>query len=132
MFGKKTKNKSIISNLSVAFKKSLAPSEEEVIEVKKSHRSKLDILVEDFMYKVQAGEIDGIRNAKDLVEVMKMDLLLLGEATDRTEQVGSVDEIKVKKIVSKMNENDPFMKKIISDLMLDFNDLNDQLEDTET
>ena len=69
----------VVSTLSIAFKKAITPSED-LVETKKAHRATLRELMDDYMAKVRDNKIDGIRNAKDLVEVMKMDLLLLSES----------------------------------------------------
>jgi len=98
---------------------------EDVAEAKKDHRQKLHTLTEKYMEDVQSGKAEGIRNAKDLVEIMKMDLLLMGEANERTEQTTNIDEIRLNKMAQYISEDDPDVQKIMEQMMMGLNNAND-------
>ncbi|MNI62452.1 hypothetical protein D3C73_1177760 [compost metagenome] len=123
----KKKKPGLVSSLSMQFKKAVTVSDD-MEQVKKEHRGRLANLVEDYMDKVAEGTVDGIRNAKDLVEVIKMDLLLGGEVTDRTEN--NIDEARVSKIAGAIDVNDPAMAQIMQDFFDRLNESNDEAEDT--
>lgn len=127
-----------VTSLSMSFRKA-ANLIEDKEEAKKDHRSKLGNLVNKYMEDVELGKAVGIRNAKDLVEVMKMDLLLMGEATERTESSNDFDEIRVQKISQAIDLNNPEIKSIISNVFKTLNQANDEADigtnrktDTET
>jgi len=117
--------KPAITSITALFQKNVQRDKvQEVEETKNNHRRTLGILMEDYTLKVQTGEVDGIRHAKDLIEVMKLDLLLLGEATERTE-TNTLDSIKVEKIQEVIDENDPAIKQLVEKLTNNLNDIND-------
>lgn len=121
-------NKPVISSsIAVAFKRALTPTED-VEEAKRQHRGTLKTLVDTYLTEVKAGKVDGIRNAKDLVDVIKMDMLLLGEATERTEDVNSLDEIRVNKISQALDEADPAVQALINNVMTSLNSANDDAD----
>jgi len=93
-------------------------------EVKKEHRKNLKTLVDDFMDRISKGEVEGIRNAKDLVEVIKMDLVLMGEASDRT-ATSAVDEEGVARLTQSLDPEDPRVASLMEDLLLSLNQGND-------
>lgn len=99
-------------------------------EVKLEHREHLKELVEDYKAKVSTGEVEGIRNAKDLIEVMKMDLLLMGEATERTENLSTLDEAKIVKVSQVIDETDPNVQKLMDDILFALNGANDDADDS--
>lgn len=115
--------KPLVSSLSISFRKAVLP--ESVEEAKQEHRTKLHGLVEKYMEDVQNGKVEGIRNAKDLIEVMKMDLLLMGEATDRTEQNSSIDEVRISKVAQSLDFEDPEIKDLLASVYSQFNQQND-------
>lgn len=119
----------IVSSLSMSFRRAINV-EEDVKEAKTEHRRQLKSLVEDFFDKLDKGEVEGIRNAKDLVEVMKMDLLLMGEVTDRTETVNELDEAKIFKVSQVIDEEDPNVQSIINDVLMALNGANDDADDS--
>lgn len=118
--------KPIVSSLSLHFKRSVGFVVEDVSEQRKKHREKLSHLMMDYMDRVGKGEAEGIRNAKDLVEIMKMDLLLMGDPTERIENRNDLDELKVQKIAQAINEEDPRVQQIIDDIMMAMNSANDE------
>lgn len=120
-------NKPIVSSLAISFKKATTLTED-VAEAKKEHRAKLSGLVNKYLEDVESGKAVGIRNAKDLVEVMKMDLLLMGEATDRTENVNDFDEMRVQKISQAINLSDPAIKNVLQDMLGVLNTANDEAD----
>jgi hypothetical protein len=101
---------------------------ESVEEAKKQHRETLHNLIEKYIQDVQAGKAEGIRNAKELVEVMKMDLLLMGEATERTDNTGTIDEVRVSKIAQFISEDDPAIQNLINQVLAGLNDANDEAD----
>lgn len=123
------KKQPLISSLAINFKHAVRVSKDHD-EVKSEHREHLKELIEDYKNKVSLGEAEGIRNAKDLIEVMKMDLLLMGEATERTEQIGTLDEAKVVKVSQAIDENDPNVQKLMDDILFALNGANDNADDS--
>lgn len=121
------KKPSLISSLAINFKHAVRVSKDHD-EVKLEHREHLKELIEDYKNKVAIGEVEGIRNAKDLIEVMKMDLLLMGEATERTENIGTLDEAKVVKVSQIIDENDPNVQKLMDDILFALNGANDDAD----
>lgn len=119
---------SLVSSLSMAFKKNTAVCED-VDEVKKQHRANLNTLVDDYMNKVSRGEAEGIRNAKELVEVIKADMLLLGEATDITETNTSMDDLRIRQVASIIDNSDPSVQGLMDELFAKMNGINDELGD---
>jgi hypothetical protein len=59
-------------------------------EVKTRYRLLLNNLIKKTADKIAKGELS-IRNIQDLERVIKLDLLLMGEATDRQDNSGAVD-----------------------------------------
>jgi len=118
--------KPLVSSLSLSFRKAAMP--ESVEEAKKQHRETLHNLIEKYIQDVQAGKAEGIRNAKELVEVMKMDLLLMGEATERTDNTGTIDEVRVSKIAQFISEDDPAIQNLINQVLAGLNDANDEAD----
>lgn len=115
--------KPLVTSLSATFKRKVNISED-VNEAKKEHRTNLKSLVDTYMEDVAKGKAEGIRNAKELVEVIKADMLLLGEATDRTENANSVDEARVQQISTILDDNDPNIQSLIDELFEGMNQVN--------
>jgi hypothetical protein len=120
--------KPLVTSLSMSFKRATTLTED-VEEAKKEHRQNLKMLVDDYLVKVQEGKADGIRNAKELVEVMKMDLLLMGEATERTE-TNELDDIKLHRVSQLIDEDDPNIQAIMKDVMMALNNTNDEADNS--
>jgi hypothetical protein len=123
------KKQPLISSLALNFKHAVRVSKDHE-EVKTEHRMHLKELIEDYREKVETGQAEGIRNAKDLIEVMKMDLLLMGEATERTETLSTLDEAKVVKVSQIIDENDPNVQKLMDDILFALNGANDGADDS--
>ena len=117
----------MVSSFLVNFKK-VARMTEDREEAKKEHRQTLHDLIYKYANDVQLGKADGIRNAKELVEVMKMDLLLMGDATERTENVNELDELRVQKISQVIDLNNDNIRKVLSDMVVTLNDTNDEAD----
>lgn len=117
----------LVSNVSIAFRKAVVAPTEDVKEAKKEHRTALKELTDIFMEKVRAGATDGIRNARDLVEVMKMDLLLMGEATEKIE-TDAASEVRINRISQAINLDDPNIQSLIADISSALNGANDDLD----
>jgi hypothetical protein len=117
----------MISSLSMAFKRATKLTEDRE-EAKKEHRANLKMLTEKYLDDVQNGKAEGIRNAKELVEVIKADLLLMGEATERTENANELDEIRVQKISQVLDVNDANIRSTMADILRTLNDANDEAD----
>ncbi|AYP68554.1 hypothetical protein EalM132_00040 [Exiguobacterium phage vB_EalM-132] len=96
---------------------------ESVEEAKKEHRGTLSELVAQYKDDVATGKAVGIRNAKDLIEVMKLDLLLMGEATERTDTTG--DTIHLNRIESTVDMENPEVMSVIDNILANINAMND-------
>lgn len=118
-----SKKPALVSTLSMSFRKATLPESTE--EAKREHRSTLNTLIEEYSTNVKSGKAEGIRNAKDLVEVMKMDLLLMGEVTDRTENTDNLDEVRINKMTQYIDEEDDDVKKLMDQMLRGLNDAND-------
>ena len=120
-----------INSVSAMFKKAVADNAQGIEDDKKEYRDNLRELMQDFMNKVRNGEIQGIRTAKELVEVIKLDLLLAGEVTDRTEENSNTsDTIKIHRIQEILDPDDPKTSSMIESIMMTLNNQNDE-EDEE-
>lgn len=118
------KRKPMVSNLALSFRKSVKVSED-AEEVKMAHRETIHELIQQYKEDVGKGKADGIRTAKELIEVMKMDLILMGEVSDRTETVGEYDEVRMTQLTSMIDENDPEIQNLMDDMMSQLNSMND-------
>lgn len=94
------KQKPLVSALGMSMKK----LSEDPMEAKKAHRVHLNSLIAQYAADVQAGKASGIRNAKELTEIIKMDLLLLGEVTERTEVNETESDKRVKDIAAMLSQ----------------------------
>lgn len=98
MFGKRP---SLVSSLQANLRKSM---KDDPIEAKKEHRSQLHELMSQYADDVKQGKASGIRNAKELIDVMKMDLLLLGEVTERTEVNETESDKRIRDVAQALKE----------------------------
>ena len=121
----------LVSSLAVSFKKATQLSDN-VAEVKTQHRTNLKTLIDDYMQQVSEGKAQGIRTAKELVEVIKTDLLLLGEATERTENTDNIDEVRVQKLTRMMDENSDQVQAMMDSIFKTLNSTNDNIDDLGT
>lgn len=94
------KQKPLVSALGMSMKK----LNEDPIDAKKAHRVHLNSLIAQYAEDVQNGKASGIRNAKELTEIIKMDLLLLGEVTERTEVNETESDKRVKDIAAMLSK----------------------------
>ncbi|WIT25983.1 hypothetical protein [Bacillus phage SPO1L1] len=118
--------RSMVSSLSASFKKAAMPADVE--EAKLRNRETLEMLKTKYMEDVAKGKADGIRNSKELVEVMKMEMLLLGEATERTDTNSPEEEVRISKITEYLDVNADDVKGILDGLMNQLNEANDSLD----
>mgnify|MGYP001153065576 CR=1 FL=1 len=118
--------KSMVSSLSASFKKVALTEDRE--EAKLQHRNNLHTLVQKYMEDVESGKATGIKNAKELVDVMKMDLLLMGEVTERSETNTVEEEVRINKLTQFIDANDENISKILSGMMDTLNEANDKLD----
>lgn len=121
--------KPMVASLSVTFKRATDVTED-IAEAKQEHRKNLKSLVDTYMNDVQTGKAEGIRNAKELVEVIKADLLLMGEATDITKDGNSpVDEMRIQRMAQELDENDPMVQAMVDGIFNALNGANDEYGD---
>lgn len=113
----------LVSSLSVSFKRATTLTDD-VAEAKREHRSNLKVLIDKYMEDVSNGKVEGIRNAKEMVEVIKADLLLLGEATERKDE--TAHEQRITKLTQTIDPTDPAIKKLMDDMLLTLNGFNDE------
>lgn len=116
--------KPLVTSLSMSFKKVVLP--EGVEEAKKEHRESLHSLITQYKEDVISGKAEGIRTAKELVEVIKMDLLLMGEVTDRTENSSNIDEVRLSKMAQYVDGDDPAMQALMDQMLMGLNNANDE------
>lgn len=121
----RNRRRPFVSTLAVTFKKSKVS--DDVEEVKMEHRNNLKTLMDSYMADVASGKAEGIKSAKEFIEVMKADLLLLGESTDRIETANTVDEIRVQQIGNLIDENSPEVASLIDEIYQGLNLANDRL-----
>lgn len=114
-----------VTSLSMLLKKA-GEAQNDIDEIKKTHRANLKTLVDDYMSSVMTGDVEGIRNAKDLVEVIKMDLLLIGEATERPENIDAATQARMRKVSGAIDMEDPAVKSLLETVMDALNDANDE------
>ena len=112
------------STLAVTFKK--AQVTEDTEQAKFEHRANLMILMDKYMDDVASGKAEGIKSAREFIEVVKADLLLMGEATDRTETANSVDEMRVQQISTMLDEDSPEVASLMAELYENMNIANDR------
>ncbi len=98
MFGKRSP---LVSSLQANLRKKM---QDDPIEAKKEHRNQLHELMNQYAEDVKQGKATGIRNAKELIDVMKMDLLLLGEVTERTEVSETESDKRIRDIAKVLKE----------------------------
>jgi len=113
----------------MAFKRATTVAED-IKEAKLEHRSHIKDLIEQYKTDVTSGKADGIRTAKELVEVIKLDLLLMGEATERTDTANPVDEAQVVRMSQMIDEDSPEVQAIMKTMFEALNGANDDLDDT--
>lgn len=119
--------KPVVSSLSMAFRKA-TNLKDDIEEVKKEHRTNLKTLMDTYMADVQSGKAEGIRTARELVELIKTDMLLLGEATERTEELNAVDQLKIDRLTKVLDEDDPEVQAIMNSMFNALNGANDDYD----
>lgn len=112
----------LITSMSVIFKRTCELSDDSK-EIRKGHRVSVNFLINKYMDDVKAGTAKGIANARELVEVIKADLLL-SEGLD-TDTVDTPDEMRVHRLENALDINDPAMKSVIENMMGEYNSAND-------
>lgn len=87
---------------------------------KHEYRSVLGSLVRDFVDRFRLGDVQ-IRNIADFEKIVKLDLLLMGEATSRNDNVGTQEHtVKVEHII----ENNPLARDLIATMWRDYTNPN--------
>ena len=119
--------KPLVSSFSIALKKATTVSED-AKEAKMEHRVHLKDLVDRYKTDVISGKAEGIRTAKELVEVIKLDLLLMGEATERTDNANPIDEAQVVRMTQMLDENSPEVQALMESMFGALNGANDDLD----
>ena len=112
----------LVTSMSMIFKKTYELSEDSK-EIRKGHRSNLNSLITKYMDDVKAGTARGITNARELVEVIKADLLL-SEGLD-IDNVDTPDEIRVHRLENALDMSDPAIQSVIGTMMAGYNEAND-------
>jgi hypothetical protein len=97
-------------------------------QAKKEHRLNLKGLMDKYFEDVSKGKADGIRTAKELAEIVKLDLLLMGEATERTDNTNPVDEAQVLRIQQSLDMDTPEAKSLMKTMYKALNIANDDLD----
>jgi hypothetical protein len=121
----KPEKKAVVSSLSARFSRATKPTEN-VEEAKAEHRSGIKSLMDSYYQDVASGKAEGIQNAKQLVDLIKLDLLLLGEATERSES--TLDEVKMAKLEQVVDVGDPLVKQLMDNALMAINGVNDDAE----
>lgn len=121
----------MVSSLAVSFKRA-TQVDDDAERVKTEHRISLKSLIDDYMTKVSTNKADGIRTARELVEVIKLDLLLLGEATERTDDRTRADELRIQKVTKMLDENNEDVQAVIQSIFDSLNGANDNIEEIES
>jgi uncharacterized phage protein gp47/JayE len=119
--------KPLVSNLAMTFKRATTITED-VTEAKKEHRRNLKNLVDKYFEDVTTNKADGIRTAKELVEVIKLDLLLMGEATERTDSTNPIDEVQVTKLSQALDTDSPEVQSLLENMFKALNEANDSMD----
>lgn len=120
----RSRRRPFTSTLAVTFKR--AKVTEDTEQAKLEHRGNLRILMDKYMEDVASGKAEGIKSAREFIDVVKADLLLMGEATDRTETANSVDEMRVQQINTMLDEDSPEVAALINELYESMNIANDR------
>ena len=118
----------MVTSLSVTFKKA-SELPEDIQEAKTIHRTNLKSLIDTYMKDVAKGEAKGIGSAKELVEVIKADLLLMGEATDITQTDSQIEQMRIQKLTQELDEDNPDVKSMIEGIFRSLNGANDDYGD---
>lgn len=117
-------NKATVTAFGAIIKKATMP--ETVEEAKAEHRNTLHELIDQYKKEVSEGKMPGIRNAKDLIEVMKLDLLLMGEATERTDT--TADTIHLTRLEGIFNTEDSKVLEMLDGILEGIDSQNDDLD----
>lgn len=122
-------DKPLVSNLSMAFRRAVKITED-VVEAKKEHRQHLKVLIDKYMEDVPNGRAEGIRTAKELAEIIKLDLLLMGEATERNDNNNKFDDVVISRIASTIDTNDPAVQGLMENVLMVLNQANDEVDES--
>ena len=123
--GDKKEKKAVVSSFAMKFGKATGLTTD-VQEAKNEHRTNIKSLMDKYLEDVNSGKAEGIQNAKQLADLIKLDMLLLGEATERTES--TLDEVKMTKLSQVVSANDPDVKKLMDNALRAINGVNDEAE----
>ena len=116
--------KATVTAFGALIKKATMP--ETVEEAKMEHRNTLHELIDQYKKEVSEGKMPGIRNAKDLIEVMKLDLLLMGEATERTDT--TTDTVHLTRLEGIFESGDAKMLEMLDGILSGIDSANDELD----
>lgn len=125
---KKINKPPLVSSLSLAMRNLT----EDPMEAKKNHRMTLNSLVQNYIDDVAMGKASGIRNAKELADIMKLDLLLLGEVTERTEVSETESDKRIREVANMLKGGElPTMvgqtpEELLAETMEKMNNYNDE------
>lgn len=126
----------ITSLATVFIKRTGATVEKDVLQERTKHRAQLQSIMNKYFQDVQDGKAEGIRNAKELVEVMKADLLMMGDPLmqsgganqddDSNKGNTAVEETRVAQIAQVMSVDDPNVQALMQKMFKSVNDSNDK------
>jgi hypothetical protein len=120
------KRPTLVSSLSASFRKATLPENAE--EAKLEHRATVRNLIDTYFEDLAQNKVEGIRNAKELAEIIKLDLLLMGDVTERTEQLSELDEVKINKVAELIDLDDPHISDLLANMMKELNKANDDAD----
>lgn len=134
---KEVKDNRMISSFSLMIKQKKREltnpsSPTDIADIKAHHRQGIANLMNKYYEDVDSGKAEGIKSVKELVEVMKLDMLLLGEATERTASTTDIDEVKLSKFSQTMLEDvedNPDMQSMVNAIFSQLNGYNDSQDD---
>lgn len=122
--------KPLVSSFSMAFKRATMDAED-VQMAKQEHRDGLKKLIDRYYEEVEINVATGIRNPKELAEIIKLDLLLMGEATEKTSNEITNDS-DLLRISNKLNMQDPDVIQLAQSLFDAMNEDNDEQDEIDT
>lgn len=123
-----------ISSLTTVFMRKASVTQD-VKETRAKHIEELQIIMSKYFEDVKAGKAEGIRSAKELIEVMKADLLLRGDplmmntTSNEDNNVGNstAEEMKIAQISQILSVDDPNVKVLMQRMFKAVNTANDTI-----
>lgn len=117
-----------VSSFTARFKRARADVSTDASEVKLEHRQNLKDLMNKYFEDVKVNKAEGIKNVKELVDVMKLDLLMMGENTESIRTTSDIDEVKLTRVSQNLDLNDPSVQAMVNSIFSQINDDNDSAD----